>query len=148
MEARSRKGTGGAARTGAQQAGDRAEDAAADALVAAGWQILARRVRAGRSELDLVAVDPGPPATLVVVEVRWRRSRAYGLPEETVDGRKVARLRRGALRLVGDGRLPDGRPLPSLPLRLDLVAVEPADGGAPRLRHHRAIGEAGGGRAL
>jgi putative endonuclease len=84
-------------RTPAQRAGDRAEDAAAAALAAAGWRILGRRVRAGRSELDLVAIDPGPPPALVVVEVRWRGSRAFGLPEETVDGRKVARLRRGAL---------------------------------------------------
>ena len=136
-------------RTPAQRAGDRAEDAAAAALVAAGWRILGRHVRAGRSELDLVAVDPGPPAALVVVEVRWRRSRAYGLPEESVDGRKLARLRRGALRLLGDGILPDGRRLPDLPLRLDLVAVEPGDREAPlRLRHHRGIGEAGRGRAL
>jgi putative endonuclease len=136
-------------RTPAQQAGDRAEDATAAALVAAGWRILGRHVRAGRSELDLVAVDPGPPPALVVVEVRWRRSREFGLPEETVDGRKVARLWRGVFRLVGDGVLPDGRPLPSLPVRLDLVAVEPSgDGARLRLRHHRGIGEAGRGGAL
>jgi putative endonuclease len=142
-------GAAAGSRTPAQRAGDRAEDATAAALAAAGWRILGRHVRAGRSELDLVAVDPGPPATLVVVEVRWRRSRAYGLPEESVDGRKLARLRRGALRLVGDGILPDGRRLPDLPLRLDLVAVEPGDRVAPlRLRHHRDIGEAGRGRAL
>jgi len=136
-------------RTPAQRAGDRAEDAAAAALSAAGWRILGRRVRAGRSELDLVAIDPGPPPALVVVEVRWRGSRAFGLPEETVDGRKVARLRRGALRLVGDGVLPDGRRLPDLPVRLDLVAVEPsAVGGRLRLRHHRSIGEVGRRGAL
>jgi putative endonuclease len=136
-------------RTPAQRAGDRAEDTAAAALSAAGWRILGRRVRAGRSELDLVAIDPGPPPALVVVEVRWRGSRAFGLPEETVDGRKVARLRRGALRLVGDGALPDGRRLPDLRVRLDLVAVEPsADGGRLRLRHHRGIGEVGRRGAL
>jgi putative endonuclease len=136
-------------RTPAQRAGDRAEDAVAGALAAAGWRIVGRRVRAGRAELDIVAVDPGPPAALVVVEVRWRRSRAFGLPEETVDGRKVARLRRGALRLIQEGTLPGGRRLPDLPLRLDLVAAEPAGAaGGLRLRHHRAIGEAGSGRTL
>lgn len=140
----------GAGRTAAQAAGDRAEDEAAAALAAAGWEILARRLRAGRSELDIVAVDPGPPSALVIVEVRWRASRAFGLPEETVDGRKISRLRRGAFCLVGEGSLPDGRPLPRLPLRIDLVAVEPGAGDRrPRLRHHRAIGRApGGGEAL
>jgi putative endonuclease len=136
-------------RTPAQRAGDAAEEAVAAALCGAGWSILARRVRVGRAELDLVAVDPGPPARLVVVEVRWRRSRAFGLPEETVGYRKTARLRRAALELAVRGRVPDGTPLPPLPLRLDLVAMEPgAAGGGPRMRHHRGIGEAGRGGSL
>jgi putative endonuclease len=129
-------------RTPSQRAGDAAEDAVAARLVARGWVVLGRRVRAGRSELDLVAVDPGPPPALVVVEVRWRRSRAFGLPEETVDRRKLGHLRAGVGRLVEAGRLPDGRRLPDLPVRLDLVVVEPP--AAPdlpvRVRHHRGIG--------
>lgn len=110
------------------------------ALRADGWTILARRARAGRAELDLVAVDPGPPRTLVIVEVRWRRRRDYGLAEETVLAGKLAVLRRGVGRLLQAGALADGTPLPALPARLDLVAVEPSPaGGRPRLRHHRAI---------
>src|ERR1035437_6791180 len=93
-------------RTPSQRAGDAAEDAVAARLVARGWVVLGRKVRAGRSELDLVAVDPGPPPALVVVEVRWRRSRAFGLPEETVDRRKLRHLRAGVGRLVEAGRLP------------------------------------------
>ena len=46
-------------RTLAQRAGDVAEDDVAARLAAQGWWLLGRRVRAGRSELDLVAVDPG-----------------------------------------------------------------------------------------
>ena len=129
-------------RTAAQRSGDAAEAAAAARLVASGWQVLGRQVRAGRAELDLVAVDPGPPAALVIVEVRWRGSRAFGLAEETVDGRKIGRLRAGLARLLAAGMLPDGRPVPRLAARIDLVAVEPpvVPGGPPRLRHHRAIG--------
>jgi putative endonuclease len=129
-------------RTAAQRAGDAAEDAVAGALARAGWQVLGRRLRVGRLELDIVAVDPGPPAELVVVEVRWRRSRDFGLPEETADRRKLGRLRRAAAGLAWRGTAPDGTRLPALPLRLDLVAVEPAvTPGRLRLRHHRAIGE-------
>ncbi|MFL5778083.1 MAG: YraN family protein [Chloroflexota bacterium] len=124
---------GGTSRTSAQRLGDAAEDLVARVLTAAGWSVLARNVRIGRHELDLVAIDPGPPPALVVVEVRWRVERGFGLPEETVDHRKRARLRAGAFRLVDAGRLPDGRVLPRLMLRFDLVAVEP--GG--RIRHHR-----------
>ena len=115
----------------------------AEALVAAGWQILGRRVRVGRLELDLVAVDPGPPAMLVIAEVRWRRSRAFGLPEETVDGRKLANLRRAATLLVSGRRLPGGATVPALPLRLDVIAVEPGAGNRVRARHHRGVDAAG-----
>jgi len=136
-------------RTPAQRAGDAAEDAVAAALATSGWRILGRRVRVGRLELDIVAVDPGPPPALAIVEVRWRRSRAFGLPEETADRRKLGRLRRAAAGLVSRGTLPDGSLLPGLPLRLDLVAVEPAaTPGRLRLRHHRGIGEVGVGGTL
>jgi putative endonuclease len=120
-------------RTKAQAAGDRAEDLVTRRLESAGWRVLGRNVRAGRAELDIVAVDPGPPPELVIVEVRWRASRRYGLAEETVDARKRGRLRVGAHRLRLAGALADGTPLPRLPLRFDLVAVEP--GGV--VRHHR-----------
>ena len=129
-------------RTAAQRTGDAAEAAVAARLEAAGWTVLGRQVRAGRAELDLVALDPGPPAALVVVEVRWRRCRDFGLAEETVDRHKVARLRAGLSRLAAAGALPGGRPLPPLPGRIDLVVGEPATrpGDSPRFRHHRAIG--------
>ena len=61
--------------------------------------MLATHERVGRAELDLVAVDPGPPPALVVVEVRWRGRRDFGLPEETVDHRKRARLHRAGFAL-------------------------------------------------
>ena len=129
-------------RTPAQRAGDAAEAHVAAILAARGWVILGRQVRAGRSELDLVAIDPGPERSLVVAEVRWRRRRDYGLPEETLDHRKLTMLRTGLGRLLGAGRLPDGTALPDLPVRLDLVVVEPPawQGGPPRVRHHRAVG--------
>ena len=126
-------------RTAAQEAGDAAEALVADRLIAAGWTILARNIHVGRHEIDLVAVDPGPPTALVIVEVRWRRSRAFGLAEETVDRRKRGFVHLAAYGLVDRGCLPGGDPLPRLPLRFDLVVVEPAAvRGEHRLRHHRA----------
>ena len=120
-------------RTDAQQSGDAAEQLVADRLTAEGWSILGRNVHVGRFELDLIAVDPGPPPNLVAIEVRWRASRGFGLPEETVDARKRIRVRAAAYGLLERGALPDGSPLPHLPLRFDLVVVEPGD----RIRHHR-----------
>jgi putative endonuclease len=126
-------------RTPAQRSGDAAEDLVASRLVEAGWTILARNVHIGRHELDLVAIDPGPPPALAVIEVRWRRSRDFGLPEETVDHRKRVRVRAAAYGLLDRGVTPGGLTVPRLPLRFDLVVVEPGErGGEPRVRHHRA----------
>jgi len=123
-------------RTPAQRLGDDAEALVAKRLTEQGWSILARNVHVGRHELDLVAVDPGPPAPpqLVIVEVRLRSTRAFGLAEETVDFRKRRHVRDAAWTIIAAGSLPDGRPLPRLGLRFDLVVVEPDP---PRIRHHR-----------
>jgi putative endonuclease len=127
-------------RTGSQQAGDAAERLVAERLRTAGWTILGLNVHVGRAELVIVAIDPAPPARLVVVEVRKRRSREFGLPEETVDAAKRTRIRRGAQGLRERGILADGTAVPALPLRIDLVVVEPPrePGGAVRIRHHVA----------
>ncbi len=126
-------------RTTAQLAGDTAEALVGARLSEAGWTVLARNVHVGRHELDLVAVDPGPPQMLVIVEVRWRRRRDFGFAEETVDHRKQAHLRRAAYALLDGVPLPNGSTVPALPLRFDLVAVEPDPaGGEPRIRHHRS----------
>ena len=121
-------------RTRLQERGDRAEDETARYLTAIGWSIQARQVRVGRAEIDIVAIDPGPPRMLVFVEVRWRSRRDFGLPEETVDHRKRGRLRSAAFRLLDAERTNAApRELPQLPVRFDLVVVEPG----PKLRHHR-----------
>ena len=95
-------------RTPAQRAGDAAELLVATHLGNIGWIVLARNVHIGRHELDLVAIDPGTPAALVVIEVRWRVSRAFGLPEETVDHRKRTRVRAAAYGLLDRGAFADG----------------------------------------
>lgn len=81
--------------------GQLSEDLAARFLEARGLVVVARNARAGGVELDIVALAPRGTVdrvdTAVFVEVRSREDDRAGLPEETVDGRKQARLRRGAL---------------------------------------------------
>jgi putative endonuclease len=126
-------------RTPAQRIGDAAEQLVADRLGAAGWTILARNLRLGRDEVDLLAVDPGPPAQLVVLEVRRRGRRDFGLAEESLGHRKRAALRRAVGGLMAGGVLPDGAPVPRLAVRLDLVAIDDAPDGSVSIRHHRGI---------
>src|SRR6266513_828195 len=58
-----------------------------------GFRVLARNVRAGGVELDLI-VRRG--SRLVFVEVKAKTGRSHGEPLEAVDERKRERLRRGA----------------------------------------------------
>ncbi|MGZ6270810.1 MAG: YraN family protein [Candidatus Limnocylindrales bacterium] len=124
--------------------GDRAEAIAGAYLERLGWHVLEHNVRVGRDEVDLLALDPGPPPNLVAVEVRGRAVGRFGLPEESVDRAKVRRCYRAAGALRRAGQLADGTHLPSLPWRVDLITVDldPALGpglGGPRLRHLRAL---------
>ena len=125
--------------TSAQRIGDDAERLAAIRLEALGWRIIARNLRVSRAEIDLLAIDPADPPMLVIVEVRRRNRRDFGLAEETVDFRKRAMLRRAAGELAMRATLPDGRRLPPLPVRVDLIAIDRGPDGRPSMRHHRGI---------
>lgn len=106
--------------------------------------MLATQVVVGRDEIDIVALDPGPPRTLVFVEVRSHTTARFGPPEESLDGRKIGRLYRAVFALGRLGRLTNGAPLPRLRWRVDLVLVDvlPVLGpeiGGPKVRHIRGI---------
>lgn len=107
-------------KTARQRQGAAGEEIAAGHLAKLGWRIVGRNVIVGRDEIDLLCIDPGPPAELVVVEVRSLRSSAFGAPEERVDRRKVSRLYRAA---AGLGPLLD-RSARCLARRVDLVVVD------------------------
>jgi putative endonuclease len=124
-------------RTARQLRGAAAEEEAAEYLRGLGWQILARNLRHGRDEIDLLAIDPGPPPATVVVEVRSLEAGRFGAPEERVDRRKVGRLYRALSGLRAGGL--DGRAgLASAHWRVDLVVVDRRPG-REELRHLRAL---------
>jgi putative endonuclease len=96
-----------------------------------GYRVLARNVRAGGVELDLVAAR-GP--LVAFVEVKARRGR--GGAEEAVDARKRARLVRGAAAWLA------GQPQRYARVRFDVVTCE-LDGREWRLRHWAGAFDAG-----
>jgi putative endonuclease len=106
--------------------GRRAEGAVAGWLAGRGWRILHQRWRGSRGELDLVCLDPD--GVLVGVEVKLRRSERAGSGAESVDRRRVARLR-AALAVYAAGGTIARRDV-----RLDLVMLAPAGDGRWRLR--------------
>jgi putative endonuclease len=97
--------------------GEAAEDAALAYLRAAGLGLLARNVRYPFGELDLVMHDA---ATLVFVEVRYRRGADFGGAAASVDRRKRRKLARAA-----QAWLAQHRQHARAPCRFDVVAVSP-----------------------
>jgi len=72
-----------------QRLGRLGEDLAARYLEHRGYQIQARNVRFRRGEVDLIVQNAD---SLVFVEVRARRGRAFGAPEESLTPSKRQRL--------------------------------------------------------
>jgi putative endonuclease len=69
--------------------GQRGEELAAAQLEKRGYVVRERNWRCPTGEIDIVAEDGG---CLVFVEVRTRRGREYGTPEESVTPAKQAKL--------------------------------------------------------
>ncbi|MBI4090270.1 MAG: YraN family protein [Candidatus Kerfeldbacteria bacterium] len=111
--------------TRAMSLGWRGEAAARAWLEQRGFVFLAQHFRTRAGEIDLVMQDD---RHLVFVEVKTRRSRRFGVPEESVTERKLERLQAAAE--VWLQRHPW-----SGPVRFDLVVEE---NGA--IRHLRGIG--------
>lgn len=62
------------------------EKVASEYLAKAGYQVLERNTRTEYGEIDLIVEREG---TLVFVEVKTRRSSAYGYPEEAITRSKI-----------------------------------------------------------
>ncbi|GAB4559174.1 MAG: YraN family protein [Anaerolineae bacterium] len=117
-----------------QRLGRRGEDVAAELLEGRGMEVVARNWRCAYGEIDLVARDGD---ALVFVEVRTRRSRRLGTPEESITAAKRDRLIELSLAYVAEHGW-EG------PWRIDVVAIEMGgDGQLIRIEHLRSAVEAG-----
>lgn len=106
------------------------EDVVARRLAADGWEVIARNWRCPQGEIDIVAIDGDD---LVIVEVKTRRSAAFGSPQEAVTGEKLRRLRRlAAAWLAGQERRFPG-------VRIDVAAVTVGRAGAASVEHLRGV---------
>ncbi len=113
-----------------QRLGRRGEEIAAAYLQAQGYTILARNLRCGRGEIDLLAARDG---ALVFVEVRARRSSRVLAPEETVTPRKQARLLAAAERYLQE------HPESPETWQFDLIAIEGDPDRQPVITHFENV---------
>ncbi|MDQ7055766.1 MAG: YraN family protein [Persephonella sp.] len=79
------------------QIGKLAEEKAAEFLKNRGYQIVERNFRTKSGEIDIVACKD---KTLVFVEVRFRSSKDFGLPEETLNRKKIQKIVNTAYRFI------------------------------------------------
>lgn len=66
------------------------EDLAADYLQQKGYDIIERDWHSGHRDIDIIARDGD---TIVFVEIKTRRNRMFGEPEEAIDYMKLRHLR-------------------------------------------------------
>ena len=107
-----------------QSLGRLGEDLACRELRRRGYAILARRFRTRFGEIDVIAKD-GP--TLVFVEVKTRRTAAFGGPTAAVNAAKQRRL----VNMARSYLMGLGGPTP--PCRFDVVGVTAGPGRPPAL---------------
>lgn len=106
------------------------ERIAAEYLGLGGYDIIDRNWRSGPLEIDIVAARDG---CFAFVEVKTRRSVAFGRALESVNERKRRNMRRAARRWLASGNAASWREV-----RCDLVAIDIDEDGLS-LRHLRGI---------
>ena len=107
-----------------KQFGDWGEEYARRYLEGLGYAILESNYRGRHGEIDLVAREGG---CLVFVEVKSRRTGAFGRPEESVTEAKQQKMVQAALEYMQEKEIEDGE------WRIDVVGRE-AGGARPRVR--------------
>ena len=90
-----------------------------------GWSILEVNWRWGRAEIDLIAMDG---EVLVFVEVKTRRTEAFGRPEAFVSNKKMDLMATGAAEYMS-------RIGHDWEIRFDVISIVLPAGQPPRIRH-------------
>ena len=109
--------------------GERGEDAAVAFLERAGLTIVERNWRCTGGEIDIVALDGD---TLVLCEVKTRRTAAKGTPEEAVSPAKQRRYAKLAAAYV------QGAGIDPVSVRFDVITLLVLAEHRALLRHYRA----------
>ena len=101
------------------------EDTAAAYLEDQGYQIIERDWKSGHHDLDIVAKEGN---TLVIVEVKTRRNRLFGDPEEAIDYKKRMSLQSAINHYVKSHRFGNS-------VRFDIISIVGTIGSQPEIDH-------------
>lgn len=115
--------------TDKKRIGERGENAAAAYLERAGMTVVERNWRCPAGEIDIVALDG---ETLVLCEVKTRRTVAKGTPEDAVTPAKQRKYATLAAAYVQKSGVEPGE------VRFDVISILVVSEDRALLRHHRA----------
>ncbi|MGZ9165381.1 MAG: YraN family protein [Anaerolineales bacterium] len=107
-----------------QRIGKWGEDAVAGYLAGRGYKIITRNARTPYGEIDIVAKQDD---ITIFVEVKSRTSLRMGLPEESVNSRKQARMLACAEHYAAENAIDHWQ--------IDVIAVEGKMGLEPKITH-------------
>lgn len=100
-----------------KQVGKLGEELAEKFLLEKGYQMMEKNYLKRVGEIDLIAFDP-KKQEWVFIEVKTRRSKTFGHPEEAITKNKVEKMEKTALNWLGENKKIDQA------WRIDVVSVE------------------------
>ena len=112
--------------------GQLGEDLAVKYLKKHRYKIVTRNYSSRFGEIDIIALKK---KQLILVEVKTRRSRDFGTPEEAVDNHKIEKIAAtGYLYQKENKKTPEA-------IRIDVIAIElTEDDKIKRLEHFKGVG--------
>jgi putative endonuclease len=106
------------------------ENLAASFLQGKGYTIIERDWKSGRRDIDIIARDE--QGTVVFVEVKTRRNRVFGEPEEAIDYRKMQSLQLAINHYLKYRRI-NGE------VRFDIISIVSTIGTEPEINHIKDV---------
>lgn len=98
--------------------GKAGESIAEEFLTEKGYKLIARNYRYERSEIDLIVCDDANKM-LIFVEVKTRRNKKYGEPEESINIMKQASIKKAA-----EGFMLENSAYEGFDLRIDVISIQ------------------------
>ena len=106
------------------------EDLAIAYLQEKDYTIIERDWKSGRRDIDIIAKDEA--GTIVFVEVKTRRSRVFGEPEEAIDHRKMQSLQQAINHYIKFRRI-------NSEVRFDIVSIVGTMDSDPEINHIKDV---------
>lgn len=101
------------------------EDLAAEYLEKKGYTIVERDWKSGRRDIDIIALDDG---VVVFVEVKTRRNRLFGEPEDAIDYHKLQNLQQAINHYIRFRKIRQE-------VRFDIISIVGTIGSEPDIQH-------------